>query len=180
MADIIDINSDSSEQSEKDDFKDSQDEDSFFNNLRVQTKKICNENDKENINLLQRKRKVKENETDIVYNAKTQKIENSFIPNIKELNNFLKSCTIKEINLENIEEEIKKTPKEKIFDPDLFIKENYGQKEEKNYPKYNLSKEDLEYNINNKEENLFLDKEFKENKEYEENKNLNEYYRKRI
>ena len=82
MADIIDINSDSSEQSEKDDFKDSQDEDSFFNNLRVQTKKICNENDKENIKLLQRKRKVKENETDIVYNAKTQKIENSFIPNI--------------------------------------------------------------------------------------------------
>ena len=47
----IDINSDSSEQSEKDDIKESQDEDSFFNNLQDKTKKIYKEEDKENINL---------------------------------------------------------------------------------------------------------------------------------
>jgi len=170
------INSDSSEQSGKDDIKESQDEDSFFNNLQDKTKKIYKDEDKENINLLQRKRKRKENEADIIYNANTKKIENSFIPNIEELNDFLKSCTIKEINLENIAEEINQTPKEKIFDPDIFIKENYCQEEEKNYPKYNLSIEDLEYNYNNKEENFFKEQELIETKEHEGKKFLNEIF----
>ena len=78
--------------------------------------------------------------------------------------------------MENIAEEINQTPKEKIFDPDLFIKENYCQKEEKNYPKYNLSIEDLEYNYNNKEENFFKEQELIETKEHEGKKFLNEIF----
>ncbi len=61
-----------------------------------------------------------------------KKFEDSFIPNLEDLNNFLKNCTIKEIKSEDIQNEIDKLPKEKVFDPDEFIKENYENKENKN------------------------------------------------
>jgi len=61
-----------------------------------------------------------------------KKFEDSFIPNLEDLKNFLKNYTIKEIKSEDIQNEIDKFPKEKVFDPDEFIKENYENKENKN------------------------------------------------
>ena len=80
----------------------------------------------------------------------------------------MNKCTIKEINLDDIENQIKNIPKEQIFDPDSFIEKNYGNNEE-NIIKSNLSIEDLgskfeKIDINNqKEEELLQSKEYTNN-----------------
>ena len=77
-------------------------------------------------------------------------------------------------------EELEKIPKEKIFDPDLFIEENYGKKEvEKNELKHSFSIEDLGFEFDIKGKNDFLKEEqLEENKIYDSKKedklNLNE------
>ena len=144
---------------------DEDEDEGCFNLNQITEKFFIEEKEEENKKFLSKKRKSKE--TDIIYNADSKSFENAFIPNLEELNNFLKNCTIKEIKMENIEEEIEKIPKEKVFDPGLFIKENYGK--EKNNMNYNLSLEDLDLNFNNKEE------EIKEIGEYNyEKSNLND------
>ena len=92
----------------------------------------------EELKTLSKKRERSKDETDIIFDKHNNKIINSFIPDLEELNNFLKKCTIKEIQLEDIKEEIGKFPNDKIFDPDEFIKKNY-----ENYSNKNFSIEDL-------------------------------------
>ena len=89
--------------------------------LNKRMERIRKENELE---LLERKRQRNESNTDIVYDANKKKIVNSFIPNLEELNEFLKNCTIKEIDINDIQKEIEKLPKEKIFDPESFIEAN--------------------------------------------------------
>ena len=133
-------------------------------------------NQKSEKNYLQKKRK---NKTDIVFNSNENKFEDSFIPNLEDLNDFLKNCTIKEIKLEDIQKEIDELPNEKVFDPDVFIKENYENKEkEKERLIKNFSIEELGFNIdldennNNKEEKL--KESYKNNEENIINKILSE------
>ena len=102
-------------------------------------------NQKSEKNYLQKKRK---NKTDIVFNSNENKFEDSFIPNLEDLNDFLKNCTIKEIKLEDIQKEIDELSNKKVFDPDVFIKENYENKEkEKERLIKNFSIEELGFNI---------------------------------
>ena len=144
-------------------------DDDFSSLIQINEDFFREKKEEENLKFLSKKRKGQE--TDIIYNANIKEFENAFIPNIEELNNFLKNCTIKEIKMENIEKEIEAIPKEKVFDPGLFIKENYGK--EKNNMGYNLSLENLDLNFDNKEEKDL--EEIKEIKEdiYEKN-NLND------
>ena len=65
-----------------------------------------------------------------------KKIINCFCPNPEELNEFLEHCEIREIKDESILNEI---PKENIFDPEQFLKQNYKKEEFKSY----LSIEDM-------------------------------------
>ena len=142
---------------EEEDFSDI---DSDRPNLFQINKMMDKKRREEEIKLIEKKRKRAKNETDIVYDANKKQIEDSFIPNLEELNNFLKNCTIKEINLDDIKEELEKIPKEKIFDPDKFIVENYGKEEKgKNEIKNSLSIEELGFKFDdnlkfNKEEEL--------------------------
>ena len=116
--------------------------------------------------LIEKKRKRLKNETDIVYDANKKQIEDCFIPNLEELNNFLKNCTIRELNLNDIKNELKEIPKDKIFDPDKFIEENYGKGEkDKNELKNNFSLEELGFKFDNKEEKFNKEEELKENLE---------------
>ena len=133
-------------------------------------------NQKSEKNYLQKKRK---NKTDIVFNSNENKFEDSFIPNLEDLNDFLKNCTIKEIKLEDIQKEIDELSNKKVFDPDVFIKENYENKEkEKERLIKNFSIEELGFNIdidennNNKEEKL--KESYKNNEENIINKILSE------
>ena len=145
--------SDSEEENEEED-DDYSDIDSDRPNLLQINKKIDKMNRKKENELLEKKRKRNKDKTDIIYDANKKEIVDSFIPNLEELNDFLKNCKIEEINLEEIE----KIPNDKIFDPDLFVKANYGKKEkEKNELKNNFSIEELGFildNKNNKEEEI--------------------------
>ena len=114
-------------------------------------------NREKNLSLLEKKRKRNKNYTDIIYDSNKKTIEDSFVPNVEELNDFLKNCKIEEIKFEELE----KIPKEKIFDPDLFIEENYKNKEiKKDELKHTFSLEELGFELDNnskesiKEENL--------------------------
>ena len=145
----------SEESSEQNNDNSSENCDSVGFNLINHSKKCGEKKEKESKKLLGKKlqRSGNEIETNMIYLAKEKKIINSFIPNIDELNEFLQKCTIKEINKEDINEEINKIPKEKIFDPDEFIRKNYNQ------GKNNISFEDLgfEFDKNNNEENQKLE-----------------------
>ena len=132
-------------------------------NLLQMNKKLDKERNEEEIKLTKKKRKRTKNKTDIVYDSNKKQIEDSFIPNLEELNDFLKNCTIKEINLEDIKEELEKIPKEKIFDPDKFIDENYGGEEkDKNEIKNNFSIEEIGIKFEQKEEKFNKEEELKE------------------
>ena len=132
-------------------------------NLLQMNKKLDKERNEEEIKLTKKKRKRTKNKTDIVYDSNKKQIEDSFIPNLEELNDFLKNCTIKEINLEDIKEELEKIPKEKIFDPDKFIDENYGGEEkDKNEIKNNFSIEEIGIKLEQKEEKFNKEEELKE------------------
>ena len=124
------------------------------------------------LELLERKRQRNESNTDIVYDANKKKIVNSFIPNLEELNEFLKNCTIKEIDINDIQNEIEKLPKEKIFDPESFIEANYGknEKNKKNDKKNSFSIEELGLDLNNDINNIISKEE--EPKEKNEEKNI--------
>ena len=148
-------NSPSEESSEQNNDNSSENCDSVGFNLIKHSKKFREKKEKENKKLLGKKlqRPGNEIETNMIYLSKEKKIINSFIPNIDELNEFLQKCTIKEINKEDINEEINKVPKEKIFDPDEFIRKNYNQ------GKNNISFEDLGFELdkNSNEENQKLE-----------------------
>ena len=167
-------NSKSSSSSEED--SEYSDIDSDRPNLLQINKKIDKMNRKKNISLLEKKRNRNKNFSDIIFDANKKTIEDSFIPNLEELNDFLKNCKIEEIKIEELE----KIPKEKIFDPDLFIEENYGKKEvDKNELKHSFSIEDLGFEFDIKEKNDFLKEEkLEEDKIYDSKKedklNLNE------
>ena len=137
--------------------------------LNTRMERIRRENELE---LLERKRQRNESNTDIVYDANKKKIVNSFIPNLEELNEFLKNCTIKEIDINDIQKEIEKLPKEKIFDPESFIEANYGknEKNKKNDKKNSFSIEELGLDLNNDINNIISKEE--EPKEKNEEKNI--------
>ena len=149
-----DENSDSSLSEEE---IENSDIDSDRPNLLQINKKIDKMNREKNLSLLEKKRKRNKNYTDIIYDSNKKTIEDSFVPNVEELNDFLKNCKIEEIKFEELE----KIPKEKIFDPDLFIEENYKNKEiKKDELKHTFSLEDLGFELDNnskeyiKEDNL--------------------------
>ena len=120
----------------------------------------------EEIKLIEKKRKRLKNETDIVYDANKKQLNDCFIPNLEELNNFLNNCTTRAINLYDIKNELKEISKEKIFDPDKFIEENYGKEEkDKNELKNNFSIEELGFKLDKKEEKINKEEELKENLE---------------
>ena len=159
-------NSKSSSSSEED--SEYSDIDSDRPNLLQINKKIDKMNRKKNISLLEKKRNRNKNFSDIIFDANKKTIEDSFIPNLEELNDFLKNCKIEEIKIEELE----KIPKEKIFDPDLFIEENYGKKEvDKNELKHSFSIEDLGFEFDIKEKNDFLKEEKLEEDKIYDSKN---------
>ena len=143
-------------------------------NLLQINKKIDKMNREKNLSLLEKKRNRNKNLNDIIYDANKKTIEDSFIPNLEELNDFLKNCKIEEIKFEELE----KIPKEKIFDPNLFIEENYGKKEiDKNELKHSFSIEDLGFEFDFKEKNDLknekLEKDLIYKTIYEDKLNLN-------
>ena len=139
----------SNRNSEQDNDNSSESCDSVGFNLIKNSKKYKEKDEKKNEKLLNKKTQRYNQDTNTIYLQKEKKFKNSFIPNIKELNEFLQKCTIIEINKEDIKEEIKNIPKEKIFDPDEFIRRNYNLE-----GKSNISIEDfgLELDKNNNEE----------------------------
>ena len=146
-------NSDSNELNEEDD--DDSEIDSDYPNLFKLNKIIEKKRRKEEQKLMEKKRKRTKNETDIVFDANKKRLEDSFIPNLEELNDFLKNCRIREIDINEIEKELEKIPKEKIFDPEKFIKENYGKEEQiKKETNDNFSIEDFCFKYDKKEEEI--------------------------
>ena len=139
----------SNRNSEQDNDNSSESCDSVGFNIIKNLKKHKEKDEKKDEKLLNKKTQRYNQDTNTIYLQKEKKLKNSFIPNIKELNEFLQKCTIIEINKEDIKEEIKNIPKEKIFDPDEFIRRNYNLEE-----KSNISIEDfgLELDKNNNEE----------------------------
>jgi len=145
--------SQSNKNSEQDDDNDSEGCDSVGYNLNKNSKIFKEKGDKKFLNN-KTKRNNNNDETNMIYSEKDKKFINSFIPDKEELNKFLQNCTIIEINKEDIKEEIKNIPKEKIFDPDEFIRNNYQLKE-----KNSISIEDLflELDKSNNEESQNLE-----------------------
>ena len=146
-------NSDSNELNEEDD--DDSEIDSDYPNLFKLNKIIEKKRRKEEQKLMEKKRKRTKNETDIVFDANKKRLEDSFIPNLEELNDFLKNCRIREIDINEIEKELEKIPKEKIFDPEKFIKENYSKEEQiKKEINDNFSIEDFCFKYDKKKEEI--------------------------
>ena len=145
--------SQSNKNSEQDDDNDSEGCDSVGYNLNKNSKIFKEKGDKKFLNN-KTKRNNNNDETNMIYSEKDKKFINSFILDKEELNKFLQNCTIIEINKEDIKEEIKNIPKEKIFDPDEFIRNNYQLKE-----KNSISIEDLflELDKSNNEESQNLE-----------------------
>ena len=161
----------SSESSSHEEQSEYSDIDSERPNLLQINKKIEKMKRQKDLELLDKKTKRSRNNTDIIYNSNKKTIEDSFVPNLEELNNFLQNCKIEEIKFEEIE----KIPKDKIFDPDLFIEENYRNKGAKiDEMKNSFSLEDLGFFLDNNEKKIEEPKEnpVKENK-IEEDKNIN-------
>ena len=164
-------NNESSESSSHEEQSEYSDIDSERPNLLQINKKIEKMKRQKDLELLDKKTKRSRNNTDIIYDSNKKTIEDSFVPNLEELNNFLQNCKIEEIKFEEIE----KIPKDKIFDPDLFIEENYRNKGAKiDEMKNSFSLEDLGFFLDNNEKKIEEPKEnpVKENK-IEEDKNIN-------
>ena len=129
--------------------------DSDYPNLFELNKFIDRKRREEEQKILEKKRKRTNNATDIIYDANKKKLVDSFNPNLEELNNFLKNCKIREININDVEKELENIPKEKIFDPEKFINENYGKEEGiKKEINNNFSIEDFGLKYDKKEEEI--------------------------
>ena len=111
-------------------------------------RKMEKERKKQNIMALKKKRLRTEIATDITYDQNKKKLINCFCPDIEELTNFLEHCEIREIKDEK-ELKILNISKEKMFDPDEFIKKNYQKEEYKSF----LNVEDVTLLSNNKKFN---------------------------
>ena len=157
-----DENSDSSLSEEE---IENSDIDSDRPNLLQINKKIDKMNREKNLSLLEKKRKRNKNYTDIIYDSNKKTIEDSFVPNVEELNDFLKNCKIEEIKFEELE----KIPKEKIFDPDLFIEENYKNKEiKKDELKHTFSLEELGFELDNNSKESIKEEDLNPSSMYED------------
>ena len=129
--------------------------DSDYPNLFELNKFIDRKRREEEQKILEKKRKRTNNATDIIYDANKKKLVDSFNPNLEELNNFLKNCKIREININDVEKELENIPREKIFDPEKFINENYGKEEGiKKEINNNFSIEDFGLKYDKKEEEI--------------------------
>ena len=104
-------NNESSESSSHEEQSEYSDIDSERPNLLQINKKIEKMKRQKDLELLDKKRKRSRNNTDIIYDSNKKTIEDSFVPNLEELNNFLQNCKIEEIKFEEIE----KIPKDKIL-----------------------------------------------------------------
>ena len=140
----------SEENNEKDSFDFQENEDDDYSEIDEDrptllqiNKKIEKERKKENKILMQKKRARENVKTDIIYDANKKKIINFFCPDPEELSVFLEKCEIREIEDESALNEI---PKENIFDPEQFLKENYKKEECKSF----ISIEDLTLVANKK------------------------------
>ena len=91
------------------------------------------------------KNKRKNQEQHIIYDSTSKKILNSFCPSFEDLQEFLEKCEVREIDIDNYDDE-ESFNIEGVFDPREFMQKNH-------IAKSYLSLEDLQYESDESDEN---------------------------
>jgi hypothetical protein len=96
----------------------------------IQVKEIVNKNrmrkEKKNASFLSKKRR--NPDTHIIFDSSTNKLYNTFCPDYNELKNFIQHCTVKEINIDNLNNNNNIDNSKTLFDPLEFMEKNNIQK----------------------------------------------------